>query len=253
MPDHTSTNKNAILTIILVLLILITSTMIINFSGMQVQSRETANIPQCVGSNDLNLVVGNGSRSNNAFRSNRDGQSSNFREQFDGRVSDRGKCVQNLIKSKVGNYSDGSIHPELEKEMIRRARLAEVKKLSEKVDSQNPKGSNSNKQAGIEKKNDKPESNKIKLCIYHMQGCGHCHDIMDVKQQSGKTKFEELCNTFKDKPNVEILDFKNGRDPEASKFRAFPVIRLVKFDGSSQEYNGRRSSEDMARFVVQNM
>lgn len=91
----------------------------------------------------------------------------------------------------------------------------------------------------VKSKSDVPEHNVIKLCIYHMEGCGHCEEIMTRKQENGKTKFEQLKEIFEKVNNVKIQDFKLGTDPPANKFNAFPVILIVGEFGS-EEYNGPR-------------
>jgi hypothetical protein len=249
-----SASKNTLLTIILILLILITGAMIFNFYGMRFQS-EPSNIPKCVGSDDLNLRVGGAARSEKT------------RQSKESESSDR---VARLLREKVGDYSDGSYHPEMQSEMIRRAQEDVRKRIREKVEAKAEavERANGTAQGAVKKeqpvkekkvenmepvlKSDKPESGKTKLCIYHMRGCGHCHDIMDTKQSNGLTKFQELQKVFASKPEVEVLDFQHGRDPEASKFGAFPVIMLVK-DTGTMEYNRERSVEGMSRFIIQNM
>ena len=250
-------SRNTLLTIILILLILITGAMIFNFYGMRFQA-EPSNIPKCVGSDDLNLRVGGTSRSRDESSMDSDSKRS---EQ-----SARSKRVAKLLDEKVGDYSDGSYHPEMQKEMIKHAQDDVRNRIREKVEKKAEAIERAN---GVDKKappaklekvenmepvakSDKPESGKTKLCIYHMKGCGHCHDIMDVKQSSGLSKFQELQKIFDSKPEVEVLDFQHGRDPEASKFGAFPVIMLVK-DTGSMEYNRERSVDGMARFITQNM
>jgi len=297
MTSNTSINssngiasKNTLLTIILVLLILITGAMIFNFYGMRFQA-EPLDIPKCVGSDDLNLRV---DKSYSIMNSNMDSKSSN-KSNSDSR-SDRIERVAKLLKEKVGDYSDGSYHPELQQEMIMRAQesvrkriIANVEGKAESIErthNENNKQSSSNSvvvenmqpisktdkskidnpktdnpktdnpktdNPKIDKpKTDKPENGKVKLVVYHMKGCGHCHVIMSIKQPNGMSKFEELQKIFESKPNVEILDFQHGRDPEAFKFNAFPVIMLIK-DGATVEHNRDRNVESMARLITQNM
>ena len=256
--SNNTESRNTLLTIILVLLILITGAMIFNFYGMRFQGEPT-NVPKCVGSDDLMLEVSGASGSQDSDSS---------------KDSARKVRVQKMLEEKVGDYSDGSYHPEMQREMIRRAqedarnrirqkaeaqikeletskKASETKKVIEKMES-NGDAQVAQAQTRNSPKTDKPESGKTKLCIYHMNGCGHCHDIMTIKQSNGMTKFEELRQVFADKPEVDVLDFQHGRDPEASKFNAFPVIMLVK-DTGNIEYNRERSVEGMARFIVQNM
>jgi len=100
------------------------------------------------------------------------------------------------------------------------------------------------------KKSDKPEPGIIKLIIYHMTGCGHCMNIMDRKQNlNNMTRFEELCQMFSNDNSVQVFDFKYGRDNEASKYRAFPVILIVTSEGA-EEYRGSHEVLDIAKAVI---
>lgn len=99
-------------------------------------------------------------------------------------------------------------------------------------------------------KSNVPESGVVKLIIYHMQGCGHCTDIMKNKQPNGKTKFEQLCEIFKNNNNVQILDYQSGRDKEAGSFSYFPVIHIVTESGPT-EYNGSRDVGSISQAVAQ--
>jgi hypothetical protein len=95
-------------------------------------------------------------------------------------------------------------------------------------------------------KSDRPEKGIMKLAIYHMKNCGHCQDIMENKQENGKTKFENLKAIFNDQGNVQILDFQYGRDQEAGQFNAFPTIHIITENGTVP-YNGPRDVMAMAR------
>lgn len=95
--------------------------------------------------------------------------------------------------------------------------------------------------------NNKPMQNNVKLIVYHMAGCGHCRDIME-NDAGKKSKFEQLKDMFKDDKQVVILDYKLGRDKEAEKFNAFPVIMLVNKNGSV-EYQGPRNVNDLAKAI----
>ncbi len=100
-------------------------------------------------------------------------------------------------------------------------------------------------------KNDNKENNIVKLAIYHMQGCGHCHKLMKEKQ-NGKTIFEDLQKRFGPDPTVKILDFEHGKDDEAKKYNAFPVIKLIT-PTKEIEYRGPRSANDIERFIKSNL
>lgn len=246
-------SKNTLLTIILFLLILITIVMIFNLYGMRVRVEEADAIPQCKGSNDLDLMVKIKETAKKSVQSE-----SSPKSAPESAKSSPERATE-LINRRVGDYSDGSISSELKKEMIKQYKQDKINKLNEQS-SQNQSGQkqtkenfHSNSSTNLTKKqSDNGEPGKVKLCIYHMQGCGHCHNIMDVPQESGKTTFEELKEIFKNKQNVEVLDFQAGRDPEASKYTAFPVIMLVK-ENTKIEHNGHRTTEQIARFIIQNM
>jgi hypothetical protein len=98
------------------------------------------------------------------------------------------------------------------------------------------------------KKNDLPEKNKVKFVVYHMDGCGHCHNIMGNKQSNNMTIFEQVQKEFENDNNVCVFDFKYGRDNEASKFNAFPVIKIITENGE-QEYNQSRTAENMINAI----
>jgi hypothetical protein len=101
-------------------------------------------------------------------------------------------------------------------------------------------------------KNDKPEQGIYKFAVYHMEGCGHCSDVMSVKSEKNNAiKFETLKNIFGQNPNIQILDFQYQRDQEANKYNAFPVIKLITPDDEI-EYNGPRTVRDMAQFIKDN-
>lgn len=89
------------------------------------------------------------------------------------------------------------------------------------------------------KKSDNQEKGIKKFAIYHMKGCGHCHNFMDVKQENGMSKCEELRHIFKDNSSVEILDFQYGKDDEAKKFNAFPMFRIITENGIT-DYTDKR-------------
>lgn len=95
-----------------------------------------------------------------------------------------------------------------------------------------------------EKISDNPEKGIKKFVIYHMKGCGHCHNFMDVKQNNNMTKCEELKDIFKNDSSVKILDFQYGRDEEAKKFNAFPMFRIITENGIT-EYNKNRDVSSM--------
>lgn len=99
---------------------------------------------------------------------------------------------------------------------------------------------------------DNPQPGKVKLVIYHMEGCGHCEDMVGKKLGNGKTVVENLKHIFENDPQVAVLDFKHGRDPVVEKrgIMYFPTIKLVKGDGA-YEYNGPRDVESLADFCMQ--
>lgn len=101
----------------------------------------------------------------------------------------------------------------------------------------------------LKKKSDAKEPGVTKLIVYHMKGCGHCLDIMEEKQGNDKTKFEQLTDIFAQDQNIQVLDFQLSRDPEASRYNAFPVILLVT-GTEATEYRGPREVTEMAKAVI---
>ena len=97
-------------------------------------------------------------------------------------------------------------------------------------------------------KSDARELGIIKLIIYHMKGCGHCMDIMDIKQSDNKTKYEQLTDIFNTDDTVHVMDFLYRRDKEADKYHGFPVILLVTMDGD-EEYQGPREVANIVEAV----
>lgn len=90
---------------------------------------------------------------------------------------------------------------------------------------------------------------KVKLAIYHMDGCGHCNDIMRTVQRDNKTKFQQLKDIFANHPEVLIVDYKYGVNKEAERFNSFPVIMISTKDGET-EYNGPRDVASIAKAVA---
>lgn len=90
---------------------------------------------------------------------------------------------------------------------------------------------------------------KRSLLVYHMDGCGFCDDIVKNKQANGTTKLEQLKRMFNNNPNIDIIDYKYGRDPEADSFSSFPVIVLKTNDGE-EAYNGDRSIDSLVSFIL---
>jgi hypothetical protein len=88
-----------------------------------------------------------------------------------------------------------------------------------------------------QKKTDLKEPGIVKFAFYHMNGCGHCANFIKIPGPNGKTKFQSLVDGFANDPGVQILDFLYGRDKEANKFTAFPMIYIIS-DSGTQEYNG---------------
>jgi uncharacterized protein YxeA len=89
------------------------------------------------------------------------------------------------------------------------------------------------------KKSDNQEKGIKKFVIYHMKGCGHCHNFMDKKQENGMSKCEELRQVFKNDTSIQILDFQYGIDNEAKKFKAFPMFRIITENGIT-DYTDKR-------------
>lgn len=104
-------------------------------------------------------------------------------------------------------------------------------------------------------KTDRPESGVFKIIIYHMKGCGHCMMLMERQNTNEKSIFEKLSeienvpNICKSNERIQVLDFQYGKDNEASKFQAFPVIMFVTPNGS-EEYSGSRDAQSIFRSFV---
>ena len=98
------------------------------------------------------------------------------------------------------------------------------------------------------KMKDEPEKGIKKFAIYHMKGCGHCHNFMDIKQNNDMTKFDELVNVFKNNNSIKILNFQYGRDDEAKKFTAFPVFKIITENGIT-DYNKERDVEPIIEAI----
>jgi len=88
-----------------------------------------------------------------------------------------------------------------------------------------------------QKKTDLKEPGIVKFAFYHMNGCGHCANFIKIPGANGKTKFQSLVDGFANDSGVQILDFLYGRDREANRFTAFPMIYIIS-DSGTQEYNG---------------
>ena len=108
-----------------------------------------------------------------------------------------------------------------------------------------------NKTASVENKNQQSDNSvkgTKKFAIYHMKGCGHCHNFMETKQANGMSKCEELRHIFKNDSEIEIVDFQYGRDEEAKKYNAFPMFEIITENGST-EYNGQREVSDIVEAI----
>jgi hypothetical protein len=82
-----------------------------------------------------------------------------------------------------------------------------------------------------------PNANStLKIHVYHMPNCGHCYNLM-YNTKNGDPPFTQLKNIYKTNKDVYIKDFLYGRDEEAKKYTAFPVILFVTKNGET-EYTG---------------
>jgi len=61
--------------------------------------------------------------------------------------------------------------------------------------------------------------------------------------------FEQLSYIFEKDPMIQVLDFQFGRDKEANKYYAFPVILIVTGD-SVEEYTGPRRVSNIIEAVI---
>jgi hypothetical protein len=94
-----------------------------------------------------------------------------------------------------------------------------------------------------------PEKGIVKLIIFHMNGCLHCSDLMEIKNENNKTKFELITDIFDDDNSVQIMDFKAGRDKEADPYRFLPTILIVT-ENKSVEYTGPRDVQSMSKAII---
>lgn len=248
-----SSPRNTLLTIILVLLLIIVIVIIYNYWTIYSYSYHLRIDRVC--KTDPLVLNENFSNSNSSSDSNSSSGSSS------GLAPIVGSTVSNIPR-----YDNGSIRPEI-KHMMQQQTSRKTQQASGQSQRESQTGQNSNdnsngnnnasrtdknQQSKIKdtKKTDTPSPDVVKFIVYHMQGCGHCHDIMSVKQSNGSTKFEEIQKIFASDPRVQIIDFQYGRDKEASKYNSFPVVKIVKVDGD-EEYNGPRDVQSMTRFIMQ--
>jgi hypothetical protein len=145
-------------------------------------------------------------------------------------------AINNAMK-----YNEGDISPELKKHM------ADAMHTKPEVDQTKLSESNNPKMDLL--KSDKPHPKIMKIAIYHMAGCGHCEHIMNPTNDA-LSEFDKLNQMFKDL-DVKVYDFKLGVEPEADKYRAFPVIKFISINGEF-EYNGRRDADSIAKAAIQN-
>jgi len=82
---------------------------------------------------------------------------------------------------------------------------------------------------------------KLKIHIYHMPNCKHCYNLM-YNADKGKTHYMQIVDAYKTDPQVEIKDFLYGRDSDAEKYNAFPVILFTK-DDKEIEYHGPHTAD----------
>jgi len=97
-------------------------------------------------------------------------------------------------------------------------------------------------------KNDKAEPGIVKLAIYHMDGCGHCHAIMHRSGNGEKSLYEKLKDNYANDSKVRIYDFMAGRDKEADVYRFLPVMKIITIN-SSDEYNGTRDFNSIVEAI----
>lgn len=96
---------------------------------------------------------------------------------------------------------------------------------------------------------DPQNKSPVKVIIYHMDGCGHCMDIMQKIQSNGKTKYQTIKDVFSKVPYVSIVDYKYGRDKEADRYNSFPVIVIATEEGE-KEYNGPRDVISISKAIA---
>ena len=90
-------------------------------------------------------------------------------------------------------------------------------------------------------------NNKFKIHIYHMPNCKHCYNLMYNKDK-GPSPYMQLIETYKLNKHIEIKDFLYGRDKEANKYNAFPVILFIT-KNQEIEYTGPHTAEKIIESV----
>lgn len=115
---------------------------------------------------------------------------------------------------------------------------------------------NNNNTNNANNNNDRSNNNKsksIKLVIYHMDGCGHCHDLVEKKQINNKSILENLKEYFKNDPDIMVIDYKYGRDEivKTKGIMYFPTINLEKHN-ETIEYNGNRDLKSLVDYCKAN-
>jgi len=163
--------------------------------------------------------------------------SNNIPVRSDRIIHNQNKLITPKIVSQTATYPEGFVSEKLHKQI--------TSNKQNTVSNTKPKTESKESKESV--KSDTPEKGLVKLCIYHMEGCGHCVDIMKPKN-GPLSKFDQLKRHFNSNPKVKIYDFKYGRDKEAGKFNAFPVIMVVTSNGP-KEYNGPREVSSMAKFI----
>lgn len=92
------------------------------------------------------------------------------------------------------------------------------------------------------KKNMNNSNADLKIHIFHMPNCHHCYKLMYA---TDNPPFKQLKDIFKTNKNVLIKDFLYGRDEEAKKYTAFPVIVFITNKGE-KEYEGPHDAQKIA-------
>jgi len=154
-----------------------------------------------------------------------------YQNAFEHPIAQRSNNIGSL---EAGRLRDNSLRANAGRPVERFEQPVERAEPAERVEPQNIK-----KEA---------EKEKVRFIVYHMQGCGHCSDIMDVKQSNGRTKFEDLQDRFKGDGRVRIVAMQYGRDPVPQQITGFPTIHLITKDGT-HEYNQSRDVDSMKREI----
>ena len=78
-----------------------------------------------------------------------------------------------------------------------------------------------------------------KLTYYYMEGCGHCKNFNPI--------WDEFTSDYKGPPTITFEKIESKNAP--SSVKGFPTIILTKSDGSTSEFNAKRTIGELQNFI----